>query len=88
MYGCETWALRVDQQKRLAVLQRKMLRMVLNAKRRTLPASSSDASVSADTSDEGSDISNLEPWVDFLKRTAQWTDEQLKNAGLSQWTVP
>ena len=64
-----------------------MLRMVLNSKRRTLRASSSDASDSADTSEQGSDTSNLEPWVDFLKRTAQWTDEQLQNAGLSQWTV-
>ena len=87
MYGCETWSLRIDQQRRLSVLQRKMLRMVLNARRRVICTGSSDASASADISDQDSDTSNLEPWVDFLRRTAQWTDEQLQKAGLSQWIV-
>ena len=33
LYSCEVWALRQDQQGRLRTTQRKMLRMVLNAKR-------------------------------------------------------
>ena len=87
MYGCGTWSLRADQQRRLNVLQRKMLRMVLNAKRRTIHYSSTAPSVDTTKSDDGSDDSNLEPWADFLKRTARWTEEQLQNAGLSQWLV-
>ena len=27
----------------------------------------------------------LEPWPEFLKRTARWTEEQLKVAGQSEW---
>jgi len=87
LYGCETWSLRVDQQNRLRVLQRKMLRMVLNARRRILPADGSDAASSTDASDHSTNTSNLEPWVDFLRRTAQWTDQQLKDAGLSKSDV-
>ena len=87
LYGCESWSLRVDQHRRLHVLQRKMLRMVLNARRHTVHSSTSGASVSAEAADHESDASYLEPWSDFLRRTAQWTDQQLKDAGLSQWTV-
>ncbi len=61
--------------------------MVLNAKRRTLHASISGASATTEAGDDESDTSYLEPWADFLRRTAQWTDQQLENAGLCQWTV-
>ena len=82
-----TWSLRVDQRSTLRVLQRKMLRMVLNARLRILPVASSDATSNTDASDHSSITSNLEPWVDFLRRTAHWTDDHLKTAGLSEWTV-
>ena len=84
LYGCETWTLRADQQRRLRVVQRKMLRMILNAKRRAVaPNSSSDT----DAEDEEDDAEVLEPWQDFLKRAAQWTDEQLEKASIQQWVV-
>ena len=85
LYGCEACTLRIDQQRRLQVLQRKMLRMVLNARRRTVtPGSSSNDSSAA--KDEN-DAAEFESWPDFLKRTAQWTDEQLEKANLCQWSV-
>ena len=91
LYGCESWTLRVDQQKRLRTLQRKMLRMVLNAKRRILtPEPSSATDVEADKDDgedEYSEPDELEPWQEFLQRTARWTEEQLDKANLQQWTV-
>ena len=87
LYGCESWTLKVDQQRRLQVLQRKMLRMVLNVRRRTFGASADSNSVNTDTEDSESDSVLLEPWAEFLKRTAQWTQQQLENAGLSQWTA-
>ena len=87
LYGCETWSLRVDQERRLKVSQRKMLRMVLNAKRRPAAADTGDDNGPDDESDYSEDVDTLEPWPDFLRRVAQWTEQQLANAGLSQWTV-
>ena len=83
LYACETWTLRTDQQRRLRVLQRKMLRMILNAKKRVMPPGSSSES---DPDSEASQTGNLDSWQSFLKRTAQWTQEQLEKAGLQQWT--
>ena len=57
--------------------------MVLCAKRRVLALTSS-----SDTENEdGSDTDELEPWQDFLKRTAQWADRELEKANLHQWAV-
>ena len=84
LYGCETWTLKVDQERRLGVLQRKMLRLVLNAKRRPVVATTSSET---DKDEEDSEADELEPWRDFLRRTAQWTDEELEKAKLKKWTV-
>jgi hypothetical protein len=64
-----------------------MLRMVLNAKRRVLHTDPTDDSEISNNSDTESETSFLEPWPEFLKRTAQWTDEQLAKSGLQQWVV-
>ena len=55
--------------------------MVLNAKRLTLEATSSQ---SQEVEDDDED-NILEPWPEFLRRTARWTEEQLKKAGQSEW---
>ena len=81
LYGCETWTLKLDQQRRLRSAQRRMLRMVLNARRMTLEATSSQSQ----EGDDGAEDNMLEPWPDFLKRTARWTEEQLSKAGQSEW---
>ena len=82
LYGCETWTLRVDQQKRLKVVQRKMLRMVINAKRRRL----NDTEQADNDSDDTEMVDpDLESWPEFLRRTAEWTEEQLKQAGQREW---
>ncbi len=52
--------------------------------RRTLATTTSSET---DKEEEESEADELEPWQDFLKRTAQWTDEQLEKANLHQWTV-
>jgi hypothetical protein len=84
LYGCETWSLRTDQRRRLKSVQRKMLRMVLNAKRRVLSTTTDGNSSSTDDSSE---TDHLEPWPDFLKRTAKWTEEQLEKADIEEWSV-
>ena len=81
LYGCETWTLRKDQQLRLRSVQRKMLRLILNAKRWKLEPTSSDSSAT----DEDTEVDNMEPWAEFMKRTARWTEEQLAKAGQSEW---
>ena len=82
LYGSETWTLRLDQQRRLQVLQRKMLRMVLNAKRRTITTSSSSES---DVPEDESEADNLEPWPEFLARSAGLAEEKLEDAGQEEW---
>ena len=67
LYGCECWVLRKEQQKTLQATQRKMLRMLLHAKRRK-------------TDESGS----LEPWADFLRRSAKWVEEKLQAAGQNE----
>ena len=60
LYGCETWTLKLQQQRRLRSVQRRMLRMVLNAKRQTLDPTSSQS-----VSDSGNEeVDLLEPWPD------------------------
>ena len=87
LYGCETWALKVDQERRLKVTQRKMLRMVLNAKRRTLIVDSGSEPSQEEASKQSEDQEILGPWPEFLQRTAQKMHEHLEKAGLSQWTM-
>ena len=89
-YGCETWVLKTDQQRRLRTTQRKMLRMVLNAKRRRVAPKESSSTSSADETEvneeqEEKEEDVMESWADFLKRTAKWTEEQLKAAGQKEW---
>ncbi len=87
LYGCESWTLRVDQRRQLQSVQRKMLRMVLNAKRWTVSADSSNEPSGGDETEskDESETQVLEPWPDFLKRTVKWTEEQLEKAGVDEW---
>ena len=87
LYGCESWTLRVDQQRRLKTVQRKMVRMILNAKRRVLADSTSSETGSSNGVEEDGSSADLEPWQEFLERTAHWADEQLDNAGVNQWVT-
>ena len=85
LYGCETWTLNQSQQRRLRSVQRKMLRNVLNARRRRVEATSSWHSHSEDDDVEEQEVDALEPWAEFLTRTTRWTEEQLRNAGQQEW---
>ena len=84
LYGCETWALKVDQERRLKATQRKMLRMTLGARRRILATSEDDSSAEAQAEDD-EEHEILEPWPDFLKRMAKETDEHLEKSGIPSW---
>ena len=83
LYGCETWTLKLDQQRKLRSTQRKMHRMVLSVKRFKREGTAEHDKIPDQDEDEVNDT--LEPWPDFLKRTARWTEEQLKKAGQEEW---
>ena len=55
--------------------------MVLNARRLRIQSASS----SEDDDETTEDIDLLEPWSEFLRRTAGWTEQQLKASGQSEW---
>ena len=87
LYGCETWVLKQEQQRRLKTTQRKMLRAVLGAKRRVMDSSDSsrDSAFSAD--DSSSDDQELEPWPEFLKRPAKMVGAKLENSKIDDWST-
>ena len=85
LYSCETWALRIDQLRRLKAVQRKMVRMIFNAKRRAIHINTSSESSHSTEDEEESVSTELETWQEFMKRTAQWADEQLERCGVTSW---
>ena len=86
LYGCEAWTLTVDLQRRLRTTQRKMLRMILNARRRRLRSQDDEDTGTVSSQDSSMEPEEtMEPWSEFLQRTARWTEEQLKEAGLKEW---
>ena len=87
LYGCEAWTLKIDQQKRLRTTQRKMLRMILGARRRVLDTSVLSNDACSSTSDETYEELNLEAWPDFLKRTTRMVESQLQGANLDEWVT-
>jgi len=87
LYGCEAWTLRIDQQRRVRAVQRKMLRLVLNAKRQRvqLDGTSQESNDGIEAEEDEEQLLLLEPWPDFLWRTARWSEEHLKAAGQKEW---
>ena len=86
LYGCETWVLKADQERRLKATQRKMVRMILHAKRRKqMTAESFVEPGSEETQNISEDV--MEPWPEFFKRTAEQVQEQCQRAGILEWTV-
>ena len=85
LYSCETWILKQDQQKRLSTTQRKMVRAMLGAKRHAVISPSSSSSSAVSSGSHSIDDEELEPWPEFLKRTARMVDAQLQNTNLDDW---
>jgi hypothetical protein len=96
LYGCEAWTLKKNQQNRLKTIQRKMLRMILGAKRKKMPNPVETESDRSNEEERPSSTSNsvemdedeiLEPWPDFLRRTARLVESKMEAAGLEEWLV-
>ena len=91
LYGCESWTLRLDQQRRLKTTQRKMLRAILGNKRRVLTTSGGSSASEVGTDFDGSTDTDadleeeLEPWTDFLKRTTRNVEDRLQASGQEEW---
>ena len=76
--------LRTDHQQRLQTTQRKMLRLLLNAKRKRVINTDSEATAEGGEDNEEEAV-ELEPWSEFLQRTARWAEDQLDAAGQAEW---
>ena len=88
LYGCETWALSTELEHRLQKTQRQMLRMILRVPRRVIHAHTDTES--SGTSDESQDAiedstENLEPWVDWIKRSTHEAERRMKELKLEDW---
>jgi len=94
LYGCETWVLKADQQRRLRAVQRKMLRMILGVKRKALEkdvdiaaVASGRHSVQEMSGNEAEEEFQMESWPDFLRRTARLVEDKLASAGEEEWVT-
>ena len=73
LYGCAAWTLTKNLECQVRRTQRRMLRMILGSGRRTA------------TSENGSD--ELEPWVDWVRRTTHEAEARLKKLNLDDWVT-
>ena len=88
LYGSSAWTLTKQQEDRLRKSQRQMLRKVLGAGCMTMPSGRGDATSSSDEgSEEREPIGDLEPWVEWLKRTTRYIEDQLGKANIEDWVV-
>ena len=62
-----------------------MLRAVLGAKRHVIATSTSSAASDLSAGSHSSEDQELEPWPEFLRRTAMMADAQLQKCNLSDW---
>ena len=73
LYGCAAWTLAKNLECQVRRTQRRMLRMILGSGRRTA------------TSENGSD--ELEPWVDWVRRTTHEAEARLKKLNFDDWVT-
>ena len=89
LYGCEAWALSTELEHRLQKTQRQMLRMILRVPRRVIPecpdtGSDVTSEPDHDTTVENS-TENLEPWVDWIRRSTHEAERRMKELKLEDW---
>ena len=87
LYGSTTWVLTQELTDRVRRVQRKMLRMILGSRRRQLIEEGSSRGTSSMTSDSNSLSGDpeLEPWVDWLHRTARELEERCRKLHVRDW---
>ena len=54
-------------------------------RRNLATTSESGSEVTDENENESNEAVGLEPWQEFLQRTAQWVEESLDQASLRQW---
>ena len=73
LYGCEAWSPTKRDEMFLQRTQRKMLRMILGAKRRTI------------VNPESNNTVELETWVDWIKRVTHAVEDELSRMKIKNW---
>jgi len=69
LYGSSCWTMTKELERRLRACQRRMLRLIIGARRRITTGT------------------NLEPWVDFIKRTTREAEERLDRLKIEDWVT-
>ena len=98
LYGSEVWPMTRDVEHQITCAQRRMLRHMLGAKRRTIQTEGMEntdvdcADVDSNpepeqdyTSSGASESTRLEPWADFIRRATRATEEHLQTARMEPW---
>ena len=92
LYDCTSWTLTAELEGRLRKAQQRMLRMILNSGRRRVQVPTSEQSSEEESEELHSPDSEdadhlLEPWGDWIRRTARHVESELENAKLEDWTA-
>ena len=88
LYGRATWVLTQELTDRARRVQRKMLRIVFGSRRRQFTeegASRSTSSIASDSNSSSGEHPDLEPWADWLQRTARKLEELCRKLHVRDW---
>jgi hypothetical protein len=85
LYGCCCWAMTSNRERELRSTQRKMLRMILGKGRRPIDSDNSIDIIGEEFDDDGN-CDNLEPWVDWIRRTTHDALAAIARIGIPEWT--
>eukprot|EP00973_Karenia_brevis_P018647 2557449-Karenia_brevis.AAC.1 len=95
LYGSGTWTMTLARERRLQSAQRRMMRLMLGSGRRVERQCAETQSDTTQSSDEQTkeeemhleipEIWELEPWVDWVRRTTHLAEKEMQKAGVQDW---
>ena len=96
MYGSASWTMKVELENRLRRTQRQMLRMILASPRRVAPSNHGEQTASESEDDDNftkfmaalnKSEENLEPYVDWLRRSTHDAESRLAALKIEDWVT-
>ena len=97
LYGCGAWTMKRDHLRRLQTEQRKMLRMMVDMGRRFVrqggegESNSDNSNTESEPTDDMEECLEdelvLEDWVDWIRRSTAFAEQQLEKAHITDWVT-
>ena len=93
LYGCSCWTLTTDLEATLRKTQRRMLRLILGSGRRrtkeacTTPSECSLEAALTEGPEDQSELEELEPWVDWIRRTTHHVEDAMSKINIEDWVT-